>query len=52
MLRKMKLLHILGKDKSREINMEWENSLVHDKVNYLNEYFITKAERMNIDRYK
>jgi len=46
MLRKMKLLHILGKDKSKEINMEWENSLVGDEVNYLSEYFVKKAERM------
>ena len=52
MLRKMKLLHILGKDKSREINMKWENSLVYDKIDYLDDYFLQKAERMKFDRYK
>ncbi len=52
MLRKMKLLHILGKDKSREINMEWENNLIHKTVDYLDEYFLKKIERMKFDRYK
>ena len=52
MLRKMKLLHILGKDKSKDINMEWENRLVGEEVDYLSEYFIKKAERLKLERYR
>jgi len=52
MLRKMKLLHILGQDKSKEINMEWENKLVGEEINYLSDYFAKKAERMKLERYR
>jgi len=45
-LRKLKLLHILGEDMSKKINDEWENKLVGSKVNYLDEYFVKKAGRM------
>ncbi len=52
LLRKMKLLHILGKDKSKEINMEWENKLAGEEVDYLSDYFVKKAERITLERYR
>jgi len=45
-LRKLKFLHILGEDMSKKINDEWENKLVGDKINYLDDYFVKKAGRM------
>ena len=52
MLRKMKLLHILGKDKSRDINMEWENSLMNSEVNYLSDYFKKSVKRMKFEQHR